>query len=193
MGLLTVIIQKMARKYLVAVDLDGVIIDKPLLVPKRLIELLFRGRSNKIHYRYPNSVIEQLIRKVSHFYLFRPPIAKNIEMIKKMAKLENTTMVVVSSRYSFLEKETYTWLKKRKLEKVFSKIYLNLQNQQPHLYKETLLKKIKADYFLEDDQLIIDYLNSKKLTAKIIKVNYENIIHPNLLPASLDRVDPVRS
>lgn len=149
-------------KVKIAFDLDGVIIDKPPFVPKRVIELLFKGHTgSQLHYRFPKFKAEQLIRKLSHLYLFRPPIESNLEFIKLLARDSRYELYVVSARYSFLKSETDLWLKKRKIENFFKKIYLNLGNEQPHLFKEKVLKKLKVAIFVDDDTLLADYLVEK--------------------------------
>jgi len=156
------------KKIKIAFDLDGVIIDKPPLVPKKLIEWLFRGfKKNGLHYRFPHSKIEQRIRKFSHYYLFRPPIKKNIEFIKKLAKEKKYELYVISGRYSFLKEETEKWLKKRKIDSIFKQVFINLSNEQPHLFKEKKLKEIKAEIFVDDDYLIVNYLTDKISDCRI--------------------------
>lgn len=155
-------------KIKIAFDLDGVIIDKPPLIPKKLLERLFKGgNGRKLHYRFPKSKLEQLIRKASHFYLLRPPIKTSIEFIRKLARDERYELYVISGRYSFLEKETDIWLRKRKIDKLFKEIFLNADNQQPHLFKEKIVKQLQPDVFIDDDCLIVDYLISKNFSSKI--------------------------
>lgn len=152
----------MKRKIKVAFDLDGVIADKPPFVPKGLLEWLFKGgRRGRFDYRFPHSRTEQAIRKLSHFYLFRPPIKKNIRLIKDLVKAGKYELFVVSGRYGFLKPETENWLKKRGLKGIFKKIYLNRLNEQPHLFKEKTLKQIRPDIFIDDDNEIVDYLTGK--------------------------------
>ncbi|HUV72634.1 MAG TPA: hypothetical protein VMW25_06530 [Clostridia bacterium] len=158
----------MAEKIKIAFDLDGIIIDKPPFVPKALLEWLFRGTFiHQLQYRFPQNRLEQLIRKLSHFYLFRPPLTQNITLIKKIAQDKRFLVFGVSGRYSFLEKETKIWLKKRKLASLFRQVFLNLKNEQPHLFKEKILRKIKADIFVDDDKLLADYLAQKLKQTKI--------------------------
>ena len=146
----------------IAFDLDGVIIDKPPLIPKKLLERLFRGKNkNGLHYRFPHSKLEQKIRKLSHFYLLRPPIKKNIEFIRCLAQDKKYVLYAVSGRYSFLKKETENWLKKRKINGLFKEVFINLKDEQPHLFKERKLKEIGAEIFVDDDCLLADYLTEK--------------------------------
>lgn len=145
----------------IAFDLDGVIVDKPPLIPKKILEWLFKGHnSSALCYRFPHSRTEQLIRKLSHYYLLRPPIKENLSLVKELAK-EGNELYIVSGRYSFLELETRIWLQKRGLGNTFKKVYLNLRNEPPHVFKEKILKKIKPDYFIDDDAALVAYLKGK--------------------------------
>ena len=158
-----------------AFDLDGVIINKPPLIPKKLMERLFKGKNhNGLHYRFPKSKLEILIRKISHYYLFRPPIRKNIKFIKELAKNDKYELYIVSGRYSFLEKETENWLKKRGIKDLFKKVYINLNDEQPHLFKEKKLKEINPISFVDDDFLLADYLTDKIKTTKIFCLSKNN-------------------
>ena len=151
----------------IAFDLDGIIIDKPPLIPKKLLERLFRGKNkNGLHYRFPHSKLEQKIRKLSHFYLLRPPINQNIKFIRDLAENKKYELYIISGRYSFLEKETEIWLEKRKIKNLFKKIFINLENEQPHMFKEKVLKLIKPGIFIDDDGLLSDYL-VEKVKSKI--------------------------
>lgn len=163
------IFKPMNNKIRVAFDLDGVIIDKPPLIPKKLIEYLFRGNNDieKLHYRFPKTKLEILIRKLSHFYLFRPPIKENIDFIKNLAKNPDYELYIISARYSFLKDETAAWLKKRKIDHLFKELIINLEDKQPHLYKEEKLKEIKPVAFVDDDWLLADYLVNRNLAVSI--------------------------
>lgn len=164
------------EKIKIAFDLDGIIIDKPPLIPRSVIERLFKGfsKSKRLHYRFPKSKIEQVIRKISHFYLLRPPIRENIDLIKNLAKENKYDLYIISARYSFLENETKNWLIKRGLDNVFKNVYLNLNNRQPHLFKEEILKKLKPEIFIDDDYLLVDYLVEKRVSKNIYCFSLNN-------------------
>ena len=167
---------KKTEKKRVAFDLDGVIIDKPPIIPKKMLECLFRGKGkgSSLHYRFPSTKLEQGIRKLSHYYLFRPPIEESLRVIRKMAKEEKFDFFIVSARYSFLEKETQKWLEKRGINGLFQKVYLNIDNEQPHLFKEKKLKDLKADVFIDDDNLLADYLADSLSNIKIYCLSSAN-------------------
>lgn len=156
------------KKIKIAFDLDGVIIDKPPLIPKKLLERLFRGKTNhKLHYRFPKSKFEQLIRKISHFYIFRPPIRENIDFVKKLSKNSEYEIYAVSGRYSFIQEETRNWFKKRHIDNVFKQVFLNTEDEQPHLFKERKLKELGVQIFVDDDELLADFLADKLKNTKI--------------------------
>lgn len=151
-------------------DLDGVIIDKPPLIPSKLIEWLYRSHNKKeLSFRYPRTRLEILIRIVSHHYRLRPPIKNNLEYLKDLAKDKRYELYVVSGRYGFLGKKTKDWFKAYGVSEIFKEIHLNLNNEQPHVFKEKILKKLRPDIYFEDDWLIFRYLN-KKISRKGIKM-----------------------
>lgn len=152
-------------------DLDGVIVGKPPLVPKGLIEFLTKKPTNAfLHFRFPKSCLEQHVRKFSHFYLFRPPLRQNIDFIKKLNS-KKYELYVISGRYSFLTFETDLWLKKRGLENLFKAVFINLGNEQPHLFKERIIKELNLDYFFEDDPDTVAYLGKKISRTKTFLVS----------------------
>jgi len=170
------------KKIKIGVDLDGVIIGKPFFVPKDLMEWLVRSHNNsKTKYRFPKLKAEIYLRKKSHHWLLRPPIRKNLEAIKKLAKKKNIEIYVISGRYGFLKEKTQFWLKKHQIKNLFKAIFINLENEQPHLFKEKILKKLNLDYFFDDDPIIIKHLKIQAKNTKLYLVEksdekiFENI------------------
>ena len=170
----------MAKKSLcLGFDLDGVIVDKPPLIPKVWLEYLFKGGGeNNLYYRFPQSKMEQIIRKISHFYLFRPPLKKNIDFVKKLKK-QGHRLYLISGRYSFLKKETANWLKERGLNGMFREIFLNLKNEQPYVFKERIIRQLNLDYYFEDDKKIAAYLQERQSGVSIIEVKRKKINFPD--------------
>lgn len=151
----------------IAFDLDGIFIDTPPLVPKKLIAWLYRGPQNhEPKYRFPTTKIEQHIRKFSHHSIFRPKISQNIEFLNIFAKSKNQ-IFLVSSRYSFLRDLTIKLLEKYGIKNKFTKIYLNTKNEQPHLFKERVIKTLKIDVFIDDDLRLLEYLKSHCPNTKL--------------------------
>ncbi|MBU0569248.1 glycosyltransferase, partial [Patescibacteria group bacterium] len=160
----------MAKKKLVKIgfDLDGVIINKPPFIPNNIIEWLYRSHSaKKLSYRYPNTKFEKQVRQLSHHPLLRPPLKSNLAFIRNLSKNKKYKLYAISSRYSFLQSRTEQWFKKNNLEGIFEKVYLNTSDEQPHLFKERILNKLKPDIFIEDDPCVVDYLKDRLGKIKI--------------------------
>ncbi len=109
-------------------DLDGIFINTPPLVPKELIEKLYKKKDNGVLlYKIPSSS-EQLFRKATHLPMFRPPIKDNLKFLKSISKKDHK-LYLISSRFKFLEKETNQLVKKYGLDTVFDGIYFNFDNK----------------------------------------------------------------
>lgn len=150
-------------------DLDGVLVDGPPLAPSLLLEYLYKGiRQKKLHYRIPKTRIEILIRYISHYPIFRPPISANITKLVEMTNSGEHELYLVTSRYSFLKDQTTRLLKLYGLDHLFKQIYLNLENEQPHLFKLKTLERLKLDIFYDDDERLLHFLREKLPSVKFV-------------------------
>ncbi len=152
-------------------DLDGVIIDKPPFMPRYLMEMLVRKKNRSLTYRFPSTNFEKRVRIISHIPLLRPPLKKNIILIKELYKSNKYELYVVSSRYSFLEKRTKEWFRFYNMGMFFKDIYINLKDKQPHLYKEEMIKKLKLNVFIDDDKPLLNYLKTKLKNIDLVYVS----------------------
>lgn len=161
----------------IGIDLDGVLIDKPPIIPKFAIEALYRARAdNGIKYRFPATKFEKSIRWLSHAPILRPPIKANVKYIKTLSKNKKYKLYIVSSRYSFLRDRTYRWLKANGLATSFEKVYLNKGDEQPHLFKERVLKKLKPDIYIDDDLPLSNYLKKRLSKVNVVHVDFKEDI-----------------
>ncbi|KUK82644.1 MAG: hypothetical protein XD98_0542 [Microgenomates bacterium 39_6] len=169
------------KKIKIGFDLDGVIVGRPPLVPKRFLERLFRGGKEGLVYRFPDNKINRFLRKLSHHYFFRPPIKDNLTFLKKLAQDPDVEVYLISGRYGFLKKETQEWLDRWGVNNGLAGIFLNEENLPPHIFKEKILKKLDLDVYLEDDEQIVSFLKEKIPQTKFYWVDDENFNLPVLL------------
>lgn len=152
-------------------DLDKIFINFPPLVPTKIIDWLYKGRSNgKLKYRMPSNA-EQIIRIFSHYPLFRPPITKNINYVKNLALANKNRYYLISSRFGFLEKRTSDIIKRYKLDKIFNTMHFNYSNNQPHEFKSEVIKKLNLDMYVDDDLQLLEYLSDKNPKTKFFWLN----------------------
>ncbi len=142
-------------------DLDGVFVGRPPFVPQNLIEWLYKDQKKKaLAYRIPG-FIEQKIRQLSHLSFVRPALKNNCEFLRNLKNNKKYHLYLISGRFGFLNNLTYSWLKKHNLTQVFEKIYLNSQNEQPHLFKEKMLRKVGVKIYVDDDFDSLTYLSNR--------------------------------
>ena len=177
---------------IVGFDFDKVFINYPPFVPYTLIDLLYKGRSyflknlgknHLMHYRFPGE-FEQQIRIASHHPILRPVITSNIEVLRKISSNKKNKTYLVSSRFGFLERRTQEILKKYDLERYFDGVYFNYKNNQPHLFKEQTINKLKIDTYIDDDLHVALYLSKKIPKLTIYWLNDEKI-KPDYLPKNV--------
>jgi hypothetical protein len=138
-------------------DLDKVFIDTPPFIPKSFIEKLYKKRDNEeLIYRIPGTA-EQIIRNLTHLPLLRPAMMENLNFLKDLPK-GNKKFYLISSRFKFLEKRTQNLTQKYQLDKVFDKMFFNFANEQPHLFKNRIIKDLKLDYYIDDDLSLLKYV-----------------------------------
>ncbi len=141
----------------IAFDLDKIFINYPPFIPESLINRLYRKKVNgTLIYRIPSKP-EQLIRKVSHLHYFRPPIRKNIDILKSLQK-KNNKFFLISSRYKFLEKLTDSIVKRNGLQSIFDGMFFNFKDKQPHVFKDEIIKKLNIDRYVDDDLYLLKFV-----------------------------------
>src|SRR3990167_3706142 len=151
----------------VGFDLDGVILYNPARVVRPLISLakrLFLSKRELAFY-YPHSPFEKMMWKL--FHLSSIYISSGMDDIKKLIKEKKITAYIVTARYGFLGDDFKKWVKKNNIDLVFDGTYYNKDDEQPHLFKERMIKKLNLDVYVEDNYDVVKYL-SQRQNAKII-------------------------
>ena len=151
----------MKKQLRVGFDLDGVLLYNPARIVRPIVaavkNIIFKKK--KVSFYFPKSKLEKFIWLGFHkSSLF---IAPGFKEILKLIKGKKIKACIVSSRYSFLKEDFEKWLKKLNVHHLFSGIYFNQKDKQPHIFKEELIKKLKLDIFIEDNWDIVNYLNVK--------------------------------
>ena len=157
----------------VGFDLDGVLLYNPVRIFRPIIyfikKYILKRKTNQFY--YPKNKLEQLIWLFLHKSSLFP--APGVKEIKQLIKEKKIKAYVISARYESLKEDFLFWKKKIDPENLFSSWYYNEKNDQPHLYKEKMIKKLNLDIFVEDNWDIAKYLktqNSKLKTEKKTKI-----------------------
>lgn len=152
-------------------DLDKVLIDYPPIIPSVLIDRLYKEKGDGILlYRIPSRP-EQFIRLLTHYSLFRQPIIKNIRFVKNLPRNNQDKYFLISSRFGFLKNRTEEIIKKYQVDKLFNGMFFNFGNQQPHLFKDEVVKKLKLDRYVDDDLPLLKFLSQNSPQIKFFWLN----------------------
>lgn len=154
-------------------DLDKIFIDYPPFVPDKLIDRLYKQKSDGILlYRVPSKP-EQILRIISHYPIFRPPLTENIKLVRKLTSKQknNNKYYLISSRFGFLKNATETLIKRHGFNEIFDAIFFNFENKQPHLFKHGVITKLKIDRYVDDDLPLLEFLSKQNPSIKFFWLN----------------------
>lgn len=178
----------------VGFDLDGVLLYNPARtarMPVSLIKKLF-FKKKRLKFYIPTHPVAKLIWRAFHWSsLF---VAPGLNDIKDLVKKGNIEAFIVTARYSFLEKDFRHWLNKMNVGHIFTDVYQNTRDEQPHLFKERMIKELGLDIFVEDNFDIIKHL-TKKTNAKIFwiyNIFDAFISHPHKFSSLKKTVDQIK-
>ena len=162
----------------VGFDFDGVVAYNPLRVfrrPVMMVAKLFRREKESLHFPYPKSSLVKWFWERAHRTSFFP--SRGFSRLRELLGRGDIEGYIITGRYAFLNDELYDWLRHNKVDGLFKHIYVNMNDEQPHLFKERMIKKLNLDYFVEDNWDIVQYLNSKfkiKSSRQITNSNVQN-------------------
>lgn len=154
-------------------DLDRIFINYPPFIPPKLIDWLYKRHDKKtLSYNIPRSRVSKLIRRLSHISPLRPPIKTNIHLLQNFPRNPHAhNLYLISSRYKFLESLTHRLLNRWGLTSHFCSINLNTKNEQPHHFKEKIIKKYNIKLYIDDDLALLKYLQRTCPKVKLLWYN----------------------
>jgi len=148
----------------IGLDFDGVVAYNPLRIVRGPITYIKRRvlKKKKTEFYIPTSWLMKFIFWLPHQWSFFP--GRGMNKLKQLVCEGKVEACIVSGRYAYLDGQIPQWLKRRGLAHTFSAVYANQKNEQPHLFKERMIKKLKLDYFIEDNFDIVSYIHPRTTT-----------------------------
>jgi len=148
----------------IGLDLDGVVLYNPARIMRPIVKLVksifFKERLSTFY--IPKSEIEKkfwfIFHKSSIF------VSPGFELVKKLSKRKDVEFFIITGRFDYLKEDLYKWIDKINGRKFLKGIYHNKDNEQPHIFKEKMLNKLKLDYFVEDNLDIVAHLHKYSKT-----------------------------
>lgn len=168
------------QKIRIGFDLDGVILANPIRVFRSFISTSKRLHllpRKELEFYQPKTALEKQLWLYLHKSSWR--LANGFEVIQTLAHQGKIEAYIISGRFACLEPDTKRWLKKLQDSGAFREIYFNDHDEQPHLFKERMLKKLQLDYYVEDNYDLAKYLRQHQSKVQIWWLS-------NLLDSRLD-------
>jgi hypothetical protein len=158
---------KRTKPLKVGFDLDGVLLYNPTRVIRPLVSVVKRAllHKRKLKFYYPKTSVEKVFWALAHkSSIYTAPGLEEITRLVEEGKIE---AYLITARFAFLGPGVQRWVKKKHLEKTFTGVYYNAANEQPHEFKERMIKKLKLDLYVEDNFDIVQYLK-EKTSARVL-------------------------
>lgn len=151
----------------VGFDLDGVLLYNPARIIRPFVSYVKRIflHKKKLKFYYPKTRSEKLFWRFVHkSSILNAPGLHEITRLVNEGKIE---AYLITARYNFLGSTVTEWIQKNKLEKTFKGVFYNSKDEQPHEFKERMIKELNLDIFVEDNFDIVEYI-SKKTKVKVV-------------------------
>lgn len=139
----------------VGFDLDGVILYNPIRVLRPLSafisKLIFKKKTT--NFFIPQSPFAKFIWYLLHKSSFIP--ANGLNELRKLVQEGKVEAHLITGRYASLTNDFESWMKGLDADHIFASQSHNIKNEQPHIFKQNLIKKLGLDIFVEDNWDIV--------------------------------------
>lgn len=155
------------RKIIVGFDFDGVIAYNPARLARLPISFIKQHilGIQKVSFFIPQTPLQQSLWALAHETSVFP--ARGVSLLRNLTKEKKIEAHLVTGRFGFLEDHLLRFLNRWNLQSCFTSITLNKKNEQPHLFKERIIREKKFMYFVEDNWDIVDHLLKKKVPTRV--------------------------
>lgn len=155
------------KKIRIGFDFDGVLFYNPIRLLRPVLDLV-----KKYILHVPSTTFyvaktknSHAIMRLVHASSFMP----NVGLRDFLALIDHPKyeVFVVTARQAFLLPDLYLLLKIYNVHIPHNIIYCNKHDEQAHVFKERMMKKLKLDFYVEDNWDIVDYLRQKTKTRVV--------------------------
>ena len=188
------------RPLRVGFDLDGVLLYNPARIIRPIMAMIKSTFIKKRRHKFiiPRTPLEKTIWSFLHLSsMFIAPGLKDIHTLVEEGKIE---AYIITARYSFLKHDFDRWKKKLKTDTYFKATYQNEKDEQPHLFKERMIRELDLDVFIEDNWDIVNHLDKKAKEDKkhkrriywVYNILDRGISHPHKVPSMSKALDEIK-
>jgi hypothetical protein len=175
----------MKRPIIVGLDFDGVVAYNPARVARHPISL-FKQHVLGMHtvkFFVPKNSFERAFWSLAHESSMFP--ALGVSHLRNLVRDGVVEAHLLTSRFGFLEPNLRRFLQRWNLTDTFKTVTLNTHEEQPHMFKERIIRTKKFDYYVEDNWDIVSHLVAKKVPSEInwiYNIFDRNTVYPYKFP-----------
>lgn len=156
----------------VGFDLDGVLLYNPARTIRPVVTFVKRRifKRHKTTFYFPKGRWRQALFRLFHKTSFMT--APGLETLRILTREGKIEAYLITARFDFLKKDLDHWLNKINADEIFTGIYHNANNEQPHQFKQKMLQKLNLDLYVEDNWDIVRHLaqSSPQSTTKATQI-----------------------
>jgi len=162
---------KRQRPLRVGFDFDGVVIYNPARILRPFASFIKKKnlvKRKELEFFIPEKNWEKFLWWLAHQSSLFP--AKGWSQVKHLKQQGKIEPYLITGRNTFLKSDLEFKFRLFGLDNIFNSVHITENNEQPHIFKERIIKELKLDVFVEDNWDIVSYLNQCHLPTKIIWV-----------------------
>jgi hypothetical protein len=168
----------------IGVDFDGVVAYNPFRIIRAPIAFVKQNifGIKKLKFFIPENWWQKFIWTIIHESSILP--ANGVKLLIDTSKNNPVELYLITARFDCLKENTLRWIKKYGLDNTFKDILINEKYEQPHVFKDRIIREKKLDYYIEDNWDIVNTVNGKTKTKIfwIYNVLDSNRKYPNRFP-----------
>lgn len=140
-------------------DFDGVVAYNPFRIIRAPITTFKRKvlLDKRLKFFIPKNEWQIFLWKLLHESSVFP--AEGTELLKEMVKNKEIEVYLITARYKCLNQNLDKWLVKHDLKRLFTQIYANINDEQPHEFKKRIITEKRCDFYVEDNLDIVSFLD----------------------------------
>ena len=145
----------------VGFDFDGVIMYNPARIIRPFMAFLKLKKVVKrkhLQFYQPHGPIMRWLWWLAHQSSFMP--ARGLDRIKELSLSKKIDAYVITGRNTQLKPDLMNKLAQLDAQHMFLKCYITHTDEQPHEFKEKMIKKLKLKVYIEDNWDIVQYLDA---------------------------------
>lgn len=157
----------MQKKIIVGLDFDGVVAYNPARLARFPISFIKRHvfGVHKVQFFVPKTSLQRTLWAMVHETSMFP--SQGATLLRHLTHTGQIEAHLVTGRFGYLEDGLLQFLRRWQLHDCFTSITLNKKEEQPHKFKERIIRLRKFSYYVEDNWDIVSHLATQQTHTEV--------------------------